>query len=246
MNRFQNHLFLLLSICSLLFFAGCKNEKATVESESQTTPQIKKDTTAATTVVLPKPNKTIPVADYDTAQWVDLLFMDSTIIIDLRYATENNFVEEKMYECPRCFLRPKVAEVVVKIHKNLQKQDLGLKFFDCYRPLGIQQRLWDKVPDARYVTNPKKGSMHNRGLAVDLTIVDSKGNELDMGTPFDYFGPKGYHTYTKHSNEVNENRHLLKSTMEAAGFKSIRTEWWHYSYRYAKHPLSDMVWKCGK
>ncbi len=213
-----------------------------MESEQENSSAIKKDTIPAPSVVLPK--KIIPIPDYDTTQWVDLFFMDSTIQLDLRYATTDNFVKEKMYECPRCFLRPKAAQVILKIHRDLQEQGMGLKFFDCYRPLSIQQRLWNKVPDATYVTNPKKGSMHNRGLAVDLTIVDRDGNELDMGTPFDFFGRKAHHTYTKHSKEVKENRHLLKSTLEAVGFKSIRTEWWHYSYRNAKYPLADMVWEC--
>ncbi len=227
----------------MLLFAACKNEVKLNKSESEGRASVKKDTTSVLSAVLLKKIKAVP--DYDTSQWVDLKFMDSTILIDLRYATEDNFVKEKMYECARCFLRPKAAKVILKIHQDLQEKGMGLKLFDCYRPLSIQQRLWDKVPDATYVTNPKKGSMHNRGLAVDLTIVDSSGEELDMGTPFDFFGRKAHHTHTDHTKEVLKNRRLLKSTMEAVGFKSIRTEWWHYSYRYAKYPLADMVWECG-
>ena len=116
---------------------------------------------------------------------------------------------------------------------------------DCYRPLPIQQRLWDKFQNASYVTPPSKGSMHNRGLAVDLTIVDAEGNELDMGTKFDFFGKEAHHTFTNHSDTILANRTLLKTTMEASGFKSIRTEWWHYSYPYKMYALSQMVWNCG-
>ncbi len=162
----------------------------------------------------------------------------------MRYATENNFVKEKMYNCGKCFLRPEVAVALVKAHKILQEKGYGIKVYDCYRPRPIQQKLWDKVPNPNYVTPPAKGSMHNRGAAVDLTIVDNEGKELDMGTGFDYFGQKAHHTYTGHSEEINANRKLLKSTMEAVGFGAIRTEWWHYSYKKKSYPISDMIWDC--
>lgn len=114
---------------------------------------------------------------------------------------------------------------------------------DCYRPRPIQQRLWNKMPNANYVTPPKKGSMHNRGLAVDLTIVDKNGAELDMGTPFDDFSEKAHYDYTKLSPKILENRKLLRQTMESVGFKGIRTEWWHFSFA-ATYPLSDWLWRC--
>jgi D-alanyl-D-alanine dipeptidase len=122
--------------------------------------------------------------DYDTAAWTEITRLDPSILLDLRYATANNFVKEKMYECPRCFLRPDVARAIAKAHKALQKKGYGLKMYDCYRPRPIQWKLWNKVPDTRYVADPRKGSMHNRGMAVDLTIVDKNGQELDMGTDF--------------------------------------------------------------
>lgn len=181
----------------------------------------------------------------DPYAFVDILSLDSSVLTDMRYATVNNFLEEKIYECGRCFLRKAVAEAVLAVHDDLRQKGMGLKFFDCYRPRPFQQKLWDKNPDPRYVTNPAKGSMHNRGAAVDLTIVDSEGKELDMGTGFDYFGPKAYHTTTDLPEEVLINRSLLKTSMEAAGFKSIRTEWWHYSYIKMKgFELSDYLWDC--
>jgi zinc D-Ala-D-Ala dipeptidase len=174
--------------------------------------------------------------------FIEITKLDPTILIDIKYATEDNFVKEKMYNCGRCFLRPEVAQAIVKAHKQLQTKGLGIKIFDGYRPRPFQQRLWNKVPDDRYVTNPKKGSMHNRGAAVDLTIVDKKGKELDMGTPFDFFGEKAYHTYTDLPKPVLENRALLKSTLATFGFKHIRTEWWHYSYTLKQYALSDWLW----
>ncbi len=176
--------------------------------------------------------------------FVEVISLDPTIRIDIKYATADNFVKQKMYNCGRCYLRPEVAAAIVKIHQNLQKKGLGLKIWDGYRPRPFQQRLWDKVPDDRYVTNPKKGSMHNRGAAVDLTIVDKNGKELDMGTPYDFFGEKAYQTYTDLPKNVLENRKLLKESLAEEGFLHIRTEWWHYSYTKKKYALSDWLWDC--
>lgn len=186
----------------------------------------------------------IPVIDYDSIQWTDIAFLDKSIIIDMRYATVDNFVEEKMYECGRCFLRPEFAKLVVQMHKELKEQDLGLKMLDCFRPRPIQWKLWEKVPDPRYVADPRKGSMHNRGLAVDLTIVDKDGKQLDMGTKYDYFGREAYHAYTNLPDSIMANRHLLKSLMLKYELKPTSTEWWHYSYTKKRYPLSDMLWNC--
>jgi len=183
--------------------------------------------------------------DYDTTRWTELVRLNEEILLDLRYATANNFVKSQLYECGRCLLRPEVAEAVVKAHQLLGRQGLGLKMYDCYRPRPVQQKLWDIVPNASYVTPPAKGSMHNRGCAVDLTLVDKEGNELDMGTEFDFFGKAAHHTTLDLPAEVLANRRLLKETMAAVGLKSIRTEWWHYSYPGCSYELSDMLWECG-
>lgn len=191
----------------------------------------------------PQPEQTLP-PDFDTTAWEEVIRLDPGISLDLRYATENNFVKEKMYDCPRCFLRPAVAKEVVLIHKELKKKGLGLKMYDCYRPRPIQWKLWNKVPDPRYVADPRKGSMHNRGMAVDLTIVDSLGNELDMGTGYDFFGKEAYHNFTGHSDEVNQNRALLLGIMKKHNFRPTSTEWWHYSYKPRTYPLDDWLWNC--
>lgn len=183
------------------------------------------------------------ISDNSTT-WLEVNKLDETILIDIRYATDNNFMKEKVYDCGRCFLRADVAKAVVKAHKALQKQGLGLKMFDCYRPRPVQWELWRKVPNPNYVADPRKGSMHNRGSAVDLTIVDADGNELDMGTDYDYFGKEGHHDYTDLPKEVLANRTLLKKVMDAQGFRWIRTEWWHYSYQPKSYELSDVLWKC--
>ncbi|HLP95278.1 MAG TPA: M15 family metallopeptidase [Saprospiraceae bacterium] len=174
----------------------------------------------------------------------DVVVLEPGILLDIRYATANNFTKSKIYDCPMCLLRPEVAEAVVKAHRNLKKKGLGLKMFDCYRPRPYQQRLWDKVPNPNYVTPPAKGSMHSRGAAVDLTLVDNKGNELDMGTPYDFFGPEAHTDNQKLPKKVLENRKILRDALAEVGFKGIRTEWWHFSYQGKTWPLSDYVWPC--
>ncbi|MFZ1706063.1 MAG: M15 family metallopeptidase [Saprospiraceae bacterium] len=167
------------------------------------------------------------------------------ILIDLRYATENNFMKQKIYDCGRCFLRKEIAEKIFAIQTDLKERyGFGLKLFDCYRPSEYQEKLWEIKPDPNYVTPPKKGSVHSRGMAVDLTIVDKKGNELNMGTAFDYFGAEAHTDFQDLPDEVLKNRQLLKKMMENYGFKGIRTEWWHYSYRSLKGKLDHWNWAC--
>lgn len=233
-------LYSILGIVMLFSLVSCQsdNSKKPIPKISRDLQKPKVDTPKKTV------KKYAPVDD--STNWVDVSFLDPSLVIDMRYATTNNFVHEKMYNCGRCFLRKAVAKALLIAHRKLQTKGYGgLKMFDCYRPRPIQQKLWDKVPNPSYVTPPSRGSMHNRGAAVDLTIVDSAGLELDMGTEFDYFGKEAHHTYRQHSDTIQTNRTLLKTTMESVGFRSIRTEWWHYSFRKKSYALSDMLWDCG-
>lgn len=226
----------------LLFLIACHSEQSSsssnlIESDSISNKEDKHEPalSQASPPLLP---------DYDTTQWTDVSYLDETVVLDLKYATTDNFVKTVMYECPRCFLRPPAAKALVAIHQDLQQKGLGLKVFDCYRPRPVQYKLWEILPDKNYVANPDKGSMHNRGAAVDLTIVDSTGAELDMGTSFDFFGKKAWHEYQNLPAAVLENRKLLKESMEVHGFKAIRTEWWHYALNGMGYPLDEMVWDC--
>ena len=183
--------------------------------------------------------------DYNKKQWTEVTGLDNTIAVDIRYATSNNFMKAKIYDCGRCFLRPEAATAIEKAHKILKKKGYGgLKMFDCYRPKPYQQRLWDKKPNANYVTPPWKGSQHSRGLAVDLTVIDKNGKELEMGTPYDTFSEKAHSDYIELPKNVLENRKLLRGVLESVGFKGIRTEWWHFSFGSKGYDLSDWVWKC--
>ncbi|MDF0708300.1 M15 family metallopeptidase [Flagellimonas okinawensis] len=164
---------------------------------------------------------------------------------DMRYATENNFLKAKVYECPECYTRVKTAKALIAANREFLKKGAKIKFFDCYRPNSVQYKMWEIVPNPQYVANPDKGSIHNKGGAVDITLVDLDGNELDMGTDFDYFGKRAYHDNLDLPQEILDNRKLLKETMEAHGFWSIRTEWWHYNLSAASNdPVANFKWDC--
>lgn len=237
----KNSLLFLLIFCSCF---SCIEQKQKVVSTLE--PEVSKEAVEETKEAVLEEIKT-PIIDYDTTQWAEILFDKEGIRVDMKYATEDNFVKEKMYNCGRCFLRPEVAEALVEAQEILKEQKLGLKVYDCYRPRPVQKLLWKKVPNASYVTPPSKGSMHNRGTAVDLTLVDAEGKTLDMGTIFDFFGKRAHHDYTDLPKEVLNNRKLLKKTMKKVGFLPIRTEWWHYYFAHkapAGHELSDYIWPC--
>lgn len=165
---------------------------------------------------------------------------------DMKYATDDNFLNKTVYTCDDCLLRKEVAEALEEANNSFNKLGLRIKFFDCYRPVDVQKQMWKIYPDARYVANPYgSGSIHNRGGAVDITLENFDGEELDMGTGFDHFGREAHHAYANLSDTIISNRKLLKSTMEAHGFKAITSEWWHYGYSSAtKYGLSNFSVEC--
>lgn len=162
---------------------------------------------------------------------VELKTLIPDIKYDLHYASTNNFMHRMMYPAgtTNTFLRLPAANALKKVQDDLKNSGFGLKIFDAYRPYSVTEKFWELVHDERYVANPAKGSGHNRGIAVDLTIINLKtGKELDMGTGFDNFSDTAHHAFTKLPEEVLQNRDLLKSTMEKFGFRALDTEWWHY------------------
>ena len=169
------------------------------------------------------------VAAQEKIDLVNITELDSTIIVDLKYATAENFLGDTLYTANICLLRRDVAERLVKVQKDLRKQGLGLKIWDGYRPLSVQKKMWKKLPDHRYVADPAKGSNHNRGAAVDVTLVDLKGNELKMPTAFDDFSEKAASDYPYTSPEAIKNRKILQEAMKRHGFQPISSEWWHFN-----------------
>lgn len=161
---------------------------------------------------------------------VDVRSLDSSIVLDIRYATENNFTKTKLYPAAKAKLRREAAESLAAVNRSLRPQGLRLKVYDAYRPLSIQWKLWEVVPDPNYVADPRKGSRHNRGAAVDLTIVDSLGNEMEMPTPYDDFTERAWQTFEDLPETAKKNRTLLKEIMLRHGFQMIKSEWWHYDF----------------
>jgi D-alanyl-D-alanine dipeptidase len=179
-----------------------------------------------------------------TKRMVELKSMVPGLIYDLRYATRNNFMKTRMYpsNTRNTFMRLPAARALLAVQQKLQPLGYGLKVWDAYRPYSVTEKFWEMVKDERYVANPAKGSGHNRGIAIDVTIIElATGKELDMGTGFDNFTDTAHHVFTQLSAEVLKNRKLLKEIMESCGFNAFESEWWHYSLpNAASYELLDL------
>jgi D-alanyl-D-alanine dipeptidase len=166
---------------------------------------------------------------------VELRTTMPAIQYELRYASLNNFMHQQLYKKgDATYLRLPVVNALAKVQQELNEKGLTLKIWDAYRPYRVTVKMWELIKDDRYVADPKKGSAHNRGTAVDLTIVDLKnGKELNMGTSFDNFSDTAHQGFTQLPEEILQNRLLLKTTMEKYGFIALSTEWWHYYWNKA-------------
>lgn len=179
------------------------------------------------------------------AHLVELITLDSTIKLDIRYATDNNFVGRAVYPEARAFLQKPAAKGLLGVHKKLKKRGLGLLIFDGYRPWAITKLFWEVTPEdkRKFVANPEKGSKHNRGCAVDLTIYDLKtGKPVPMPSGYDEFTERASPDYTGGTDEERTNRDLLRKLMEDKGFTVNANEWWHFDYKnwkdYAIYDIS--------
>jgi len=161
---------------------------------------------------------------------VDVRTVAPGVVVDLRYATTGNFLGEAVYPPDTaCLLLDATARKLARVNEALAKRGYALKTWDCYRTSAAQQRFWEKLPDPRFVADPARGgSRHERGVAVDVTLVDREGREVPMPTGFDDFSERAARDWAGASPEVAAHRALLRQTMEAGGFRGIRTEWWHY------------------
>lgn len=252
MNDYKGYCFLLL-IGSCLLFAACTSNPASQETNvlTEVIDSLETDTLPLVEIIKP-PTPVFTPAELDSifqlndTTWVNIKELHDKIELDLRYATTNNFMELQIYDCGQCYVRLATARALLKAQKELEEQNLGFKMYDCYRPKSAQYKLWKKMPDRRYVAPPSKGSMHSRGGALDLTIIQLETKEeLEMGTEYDYFGREAYWVNKNLPEKTLNNRQLLRSTLEKHGFKTTPTEWWHFSYRRAWFKLSDMQWDCN-
>lgn len=229
MSSYQFYLFLFIIL------TGCKNPE-----EKITAPV----TEEVVQVHVPSERRfTAPDLDYDEEIWTEIT-ENELFSLDIRYATTANFMKQKVYDCGRCFLENETYNAFIDASKELKSKGYKIILYDCYRPKPYQQRLWNIMPDARYVTPPKKGSMHSRGRAIDMGLLYEDNSVVDMGTDYDFFGQEAHYAYPKHSDEIKANRKLLRETMMKFDFKAIRTEWWHFSYKHSKSSFSEWVWPC--
>lgn len=172
--------------------------------------------------------------DFKEPDLVELIKLDSTIHLDIRYATSNNFVGKPVYTEARAFLQRPAAEALVKVSKALKPMGYGLLIFDGYRPWSVTKLFWDITSDEnkKFVANPKNGSRHNRGCAIDLSLYDLKtGNEVPMTGEYDEMSQRSYPDYKGGTQEQRNARDLLRKVMESNGFKVYTYEWWHFDYQ---------------
>ena len=161
--------------------------------------------------------------------------------VDVRYATDDNFMKRQLYPVARAWLRAPAAAALRAVQEDLEKQGLGLKVWDAYRPYRVTEAMWEPIKDPDYVADPAKGSRHNRGAAIDVTLVDRNGYELQMPTGYDDFSPRAAHDSTDVSRQALINRKTLREVMERHGFDPLPSEWWHYDFRgWEKFELMDV------
>jgi D-alanyl-D-alanine dipeptidase len=181
---------------------------------------------------------------FRTPDLVELVALEPSIHLDVRYATEGNFLGRAVYPEARAFLQRPAAEALVRAHRALAKDGYGLLVFDGYRPWSVTKLFWDLTPPAKreFVANPKEGSKHNRGAAVDLSLYDlATGREVEMPSAYDEMSPRAYPGYSGGTAEQRARRDRLRAAMEHEGFTVEPNEWWHFNYRDWRHyPILDV------
>ena len=237
-----------LILCSLAFTLTLMSCGGESQSSDQGTPEVTEDTLSnqqPTPEPEPEPEPA-PITEYEQtfldSGLVNLQDLNPEILVDLKYNTSDNFLDTAVYGgLDKAYMRPQAADKLMKAQEALKERrpDLTLLVYDGARPRRVQYIMWDvlDIPFKRnYLANPDEGSIHNYGCAVDLTIADSTGTELDMGTPFDFFGelaqPQLEAKFIESgelTQEQLDNRLLLREVMKGAGFYDIRTEWWHFN-----------------
>jgi serine beta-lactamase-like protein LACTB len=185
--------------------------------------------------------------DFRKPDLVDLTTLDDTIKLDIRYASENNFLSTRFYESAKAYMQHPAAEALIKVHKKLGEQGYGLLIHDGYRPWYVTKMFWDATPPKQriFVADPAKGSRHNRGCAVDLTLYDRKtGKPIEMVGGYDEMSDRSYPDYLGGTSLQRWHRDLLRRAMEDEGFAVYEAEWWHFDYKDWKHyPILNLTFE---
>lgn len=214
----------------LLFVAACA-----------TTPHIPLNSYGLPVVSSPQLYRDLVARDA-RKELVDLQASIPGVVLDIRYATSDNFMKRPLYPDARALLRRPAAEALRDIQDELRRRGLGLKVHDAYRPYSVTVAMWEPIKDPDYVADPAKGSRHNRGCAVDVTLVRlDTAEELTMPTAYDAFVPAASHAFTDLPSDVLANRALLRDVMTQHGFEPLESEWWHYDFRgWEEYELLDV------
>ena len=177
----------------------------------------------------------------DPEELIDVREVLPNVRLEIRYATPNNFTKSTLYPESRCILRREVAEELARVQQALKEGGYELVIYDCYRPLSVQKKMWEIVPDEAYVANPSKGSRHNRGAAVDVGLFDSYGTRVKMPTDYDDFSEKAHYSNIDLPAAILINRQKLRTVMERYNFAALPTEWWHFDYLgWQRFPVMDV------
>ncbi len=179
--------------------------------------------------------------DVNKAKLVNIQDYIPDAIVDLSYNKKNRISKRALYKKNICLVNKRLAQKLKRINNKLKrKYKKRLKFWDCYRPWSIQKKRWKRFHNKKYIEHPSKGSKHNRGLSVDVTLVDLKGKKVRMPTKFDSFSKKSWHKYKRLNKKVKKNRNLLKRVMIRNGLSYSKSKWWHYSLKTRKrYPISN-------
>ncbi|MBO0861625.1 MAG: M15 family metallopeptidase [Chloracidobacterium sp.] len=182
--------------------------------------------------------------DFRAPDLVELVKLDPTIKLDIRYATPNNFLGRPVYKEARAFLQRPAAEALLRANRKLRKKGYGLMVFDGYRPWSVTKLFWDSTPQdkKRFVADPSQGSRHNRGCAVDLTLYDLRtGREVEMPSGYDEMTERAYPNYSGGNERRRRMREMLREGMESEGFTVYEFEWWHFDYKdWRQYPLFNI------
>lgn len=171
---------------------------------------------------------------------IPIIASEFEVDIALAYATSDNFTGRPIYRRPLCFLHAEAAPLLRRAVHLARPLGLRLRILDAFRPSEAQWALWNHTPDPEFLADPRRGSPHSRGVAVDVTLLDPDGRALDMGTPFDAFTPRSHHGNPDIPAPAQRNRLLLLGLMTAAGWDFYRNEWWHYQmFEPRRHPVLD-------
>jgi D-alanyl-D-alanine dipeptidase len=227
----MRRLFLVLLACCAALPASAQTDTTAAHATFRITPLRPVEALRAEALSLSPP---AGLTGAKAADLVELVTLDSTIQLEIRYATTNNFMGAAMYSQARAFLQRPAAEALVRAHRALAREGFGLRIHDAYRPWYVTWMFWEATPDSQrtFVANPATGSRHNRGAAVDLTLYDRRtGRAVRMPSGYDEFTERAYAEYPGGTAAERERRALLRRYMEAEGFVVNPTEWWHFDYR---------------